>query len=350
MYFKLTYLLNGMHSRREADLPVTVQTSADNIFTFWTREVNHEGKIIRNFCCDLVLIRNPPKRVSDTLSALLENRLLLDSPIQVGLPSLDFDGALVDIDGNIRPNWSFPFDLLPSGAKPWLLEITKEMSETLGRFVKAFRWTQRSSGSHQPFSHVGNFWSQDSLSWHNMPSQMASTFEILQGVDLSHPATALVADLQRQYTREPFAHELIREANGICNSAPRSALLISFSALETGIKTYLKSLLPGVEDFMEKVQSPSVQVMLNQVIPDVLRKKKIHSQFFPLSRPATEYLMKWLTQRNQVAHGTKQNVNSEELRDFIRFATDIIYLIDVGEGHDWATNNLKSPYWVTIEL
>lgn len=345
MYFKLTYLISGMSVSRETDLPATVNMNEYTKFTLWNREVEHQGRTDRSLCCDLIVNRDPPDRVNATLAALVENQLLLDTPPQNGLPYASLSGTIVDADGHIKPHFMIPFRLLPKGAKPWLQKLSAEMADLLRSFVTTLRWIQGSSGGHQPFSSVDETWSADGKIWTRVPRDTSVSLVRQKGLDTSSPAFEFACKLIGDDVPEPFAHELVREAGELVKRAPRSALLIAYSALETGIKSYLAHLLPGAKPLIVKVPSPPVITLLQEVIPAILSERGIQMPHLPLQPAAVKYLKKWVAQRNLVAHGLKPSVDRNELASFVTFITDILYLLDASRGHGWALKNLQSEFW-----
>jgi hypothetical protein len=89
--------------------------------------------------------------------------------------------------------------------------------------------------------------------------------------------------------------------------------------------------------------------MFQEVLPITIKAKGLSSDHFPLKKHAKDYLRKWVTQRNQVTHGTKHSVDADKVEEFIQFAKDILYLLDHIEGHEWALDHLESTVWATDE-
>ena len=344
MLFKLTYSLK-VHVQRDEDLPVTVELDEANTLTLRIRETKSQSGLIRQVCADLVADRRPPRRVSSTLRALRENRLLLDDPPQEGLPYTSLRGPIVDVEGRITERWKIPFGLLPKASRPWLSELNLSVADLLKRYIKTLRWRQAASGGHQPFSVVGFEWSDDGEVWSYVPTAYKVTSSTVRPFDVRRSALVMAADLLAAKESEPFAHELIREAAEVAHSAPRSGLLIAFSALETGLKAHLSFLLPGGDSLVEKLPSPPVTTLLRDVIPAIHEARSIQASHIPLPHSAAELLQKWLTQRNQVAHGAKRAIDGESLGEFIDLVSDILYVLDVSRGQTWALENLRTNHW-----
>lgn len=351
MEIKCTYSLRDMHVSRESDLPAHFDGEEGTEFILWMREVEHQGRSVQQLCCDIVRDVEPPKRALETLLALKENRLLLDDPIQEGLPQTSrIAGTIVDLQGNIKPRYAVDFDLFPKGAKPWFRQIRDEMSEQLRNFVKTLRWVQNTAGGHNPFAIVGAYWSLDGEDWSHFPSDYRIKFKQPRPIEASNAARVRIAAVLNDKVHEPISHDLMREAGELVATAPRSALLVAFAALETGIKGQLKRMIPGASGLIDEMPSPPLLKMFQEILPSTINAKGLSSDHFPLKRHTKEYLHKWVTQRNQVTHGTKHSVEAGKVEEFIQFAKDILYLLDDVEGYDWALDHLECGIWATDKL
>lgn len=346
MKVKLTYSLQNMYVSRRNDLPAHFSGVDGAKYFLWIREVEHEGKPVRQLCCDIVCDVKPPARAKETLLALRENRLLLDDPIQEGLPKTSMTGeTIVDLNGNVKPKWMVDFDLLPSGAKPWFRQIATELSFQLTSFVKQLRWFQHTTGGHRPWATVGTFWSLDGEEWNRFPSDLKWKFSQPRPIEASDTDRVKMEAILNNRIHEPVSHDLIREAGELVGRAPRSALLVAFAALEAGVKLQLSRMVPDASALIDKMPSPPLNTLLQEILPRIIETKGIASDHFPLKKRASDYLKKWVTQRNQVTHGTKHSVETEKVEDFILFAKDILYLLDHLNGHDWALDHLESEVW-----
>lgn len=342
---KLTFSLVGMHISRDEDLPAFIEMGDKAQFVLWNREVENQGQTKQILHCDLIVEREPPKRAKATLLALLDHKILLDDPVQEGLPYDSGFGLVIDSSGNFTPKWIVPFDLLPKDAKPWFKQTYSEMSGQIAGFIKQARWLQNASGGHRPFSMVGIKWSVDGELWSNFPFELDVRFAGSRSVVVSGQSHESLINFISSGFTEPVAHDLMREANDLASRTPRSALLIAFSALETGIKTQLVHLMPVAKTLIKNVPSPPIVTLLDEVIPEALKRNGIIVKHLPLTKPAKDYLKKWVSQRNHVTHGVKQSVDPEGVKNFIQFATDILYIFDYCNGHDWALDHLQSEEW-----
>ncbi|MBN4098573.1 hypothetical protein [Methylobacterium sp. OT2] len=343
MWFKLTYSLHGMHVNRQDRLPISIQVDADRLLTFWMREIMHEGKLNRTLCCDAIIEKEPPAKVASTLRNLLNNVLTLDSPPQKGLPYQTFDTVIVDEAGKVAPNWSLPLSLMPRAVRNYQPALQQTLADLIRNYVKNWRWRYNSWGPHSPFAHVSFDWSDDKDIWHPMPFDYGIGSAIsLTGLNTDLDIMNEVAQFIAGRVYEPFPHELRREAADLVQGRPRSALLVAVTALETGIKHYIAQLAPDTRSLLEKMPSPPAVTLIQEIIPALHKARLIETDLFPLDGDAEKYLKKWISQRNQVAHGVKKTVKSEELTDFIVFVTNILYAFDHLTGHAWALERVQS--------
>jgi hypothetical protein len=348
MKIKVTYLLQGMHVSRKTDLPAHFIGKDGAEFILWMREVEHQGQTVLQLCCDIVVDVEPPSRASDTLLALKENRLLLDDPIQEGLPEISLsNGTVVDMQGNVQPKWIVDYDLLPKKAKPWFRQISTELSGNLVNFIKQLRWAQNTAGGHRPYSWAGTFWSLDGEEWNHFPREFNVKISQPRPIEASKTAREKMAKIVKCGAYEPIYHDLIREAGELVSRSPRSALLVAFAALEASIKQQLFRLVPDATELIKVMPSPSVVTLLQEVLPKTIKAKGMPADHFPMKKEAKNYLVKWVAQRNQVTHGLKHSVDADSAEEFIRFAKDIMYLLDDLSGQDWALDHLESKFWTS---
>lgn len=349
MLFKFSCSLTGMHALRDTDLPAATQWVDGTKVVFWQRELQDSGKLVRQFCCDVVFEREPPKRVYDTLMALGENRLLLDDPPQEGLPMDSITGGrIIDADGRVKPRYIVPFQLLPREAKPWLSNLYLELTLLPKTIVKTMRWRQSASGRHEPFAVIGFLWSEDGINWRPVPTESRMLVSMLHGLDTSTRALETASYLAKSGASEPLGHELLREAAHLANSAPRSALLIAVSALEAGVASHLTHFIPDAERLVENIPSPPVLKLLEKVIRPIHEERGITTPLFPLKKKTKSYVDDWVALRNKVAHGRGEFVDGEQLVEFIAFVSDFLYLLDACRGHAWALTHIRSDHWREI--
>lgn len=263
----------------------------------------------------------------------LANRILpQDKPPVVELPHrLSFE-AVIERDGRIPEKWAIPLAIMPRKFQQYSRRIHSELAELARRFVKAVRWLQRTAGKQNPFAHVTFEWSVDKMLWHRMPRDFGVRVFAPQGIDLSPSAVKKIQELWLSGQYEPLGHELIREAMDVSFTNPRSALLIGVTAVETGLKRYIQLRVPRSEMILEKIPSPPALTMLQEVIPALHKAAGEYHADIPLGKKQVDFLKKWITQRNQVAHGVKASVDIDELSKLLEFIQMLLYRLDVCAG------------------
>lgn len=148
---------------------------------------------------------------------------------------------------------------------------------------------------------------------------------------------------------EPLAHELLREANSIKFTSPKSALVIGVAALETGVKTLIQNINPESSWLIENIQSPPVLAILQNYIPTLRVKYKVQGQVrFAPEDKTFEQLKKCLSIRNNIVHGRKQEVDKHDLFDYLRTIKNVLYWLDFYAGNKWAINNTSGEIFLEL--
>jgi hypothetical protein len=338
MWFKLTYSLQDMYLRHSTDAPMQFEDSATKgELILWIRAF--DDKSIRpQLCCDALLERSVTPHLGGMFDLLAKRILPQDVPPLIELPHQLSFKAVIDTDGRIPDNWAVPLEIMPRRFQEFGSRIHHELADLARRFIKTIRWMQRTSGKQSPFAHVSFQWSTDKVSWQAMPYAFHARILFGQGIDTSQSAVNELKQLWLSGQDEPLAHELIREAMDVFHTNPRSALLIGVTAIETGLKRYIQLRVPKSEIILEKMPSPPTLTMLQEVIPALHKSIGEYHPDIPLQKKEADFFKKWITQRNQVAHGTKTRVDTDELSKFLEFVRAVLYRLDVCAGHAWAAS------------
>lgn len=334
-----------MFPNEDRSLPQTVAFDEKPDFHLWLREIENRRGAYTQLCCSIIKQSEPNPHVVETLETLREGQLLLDEPPQLRLPYTLIDGGdLISASGKVSKAYLPTLAQLPSKARHWLSEHQKDLAAQLFLFLRTLRWRTFASGGHTPFSSIGFSWSYDRENWTEAPRNFDFRMTEVHGVATSDDILADTVELMKGGQTEGFGHELLREAYTLVSHAPRGALLIGVSALETGIKSHITKLEPNSASLLEKIQSPPALTLLQEVLPALYKANGRDVSIFPLARADSDYLRKWISQRNQIAHGAKQSVDNDKLSEFIIFVNDLLYLLDVIEGKKWAENHLSRAY------
>lgn len=342
LHFKLTHVLRDQFVSNLSQLPVEVKLCQDKELQIRPSDESYGQFGERSLCCYLFTTKKISCRVTSILSALLKGRLLLDSNPQIILPYLECGKERVSEDGSVASDFIVPLDFLPKAARDRLSQVLAEMNSDITNFLNALRWRCASDGGYQVSLKSGLEWSTNQKDWHLVPYNYNVSAQVYSGLDFSKETLSNVTSLWKRGCKEPLAHELIREAKQLSQAAPRSALLMAFAALETGVKWWISDTVPETAKLLEKMPSPPVVTLIQEIVPSILEERSEQHDSFPLSKDAKEFLQKWNSQRNEVAHGRKTTLKLEELTCFIQFASDILYILDACSGHSWALDHLKT--------
>lgn len=161
------------------------------------------------------------------------------------------------------------------------------------------------------------------------------------GDDMAHLAGRQLADVPAilaNGTREPLAHQLLREAWNLRHGNPRASLVIAVAAAEVGIKQLIAALVPDARWLVEELPSPPLVAMMK----DYLKELPIRADVAP-ARRSPKHLRKLLhgavEARNQVVH--RGATPAVSLRETLAGVREFLYLLDFYGGQPWAVSRLS---------
>jgi hypothetical protein len=152
----------------------------------------------------------------------------------------------------------------------------------------------------------------------------------------SSPHASEVSRLLGGGVTEPIAHELLEEAFGLKATVPRSALILSCTALEVGTKQLISSLTPDNEWLLREVASPPVEKLLRNYLPQLPRKAFVNDPLETFSAEFLNQIKKVVTLRNELAHRGTATIRTDWLDEWLKQCKDLLYLFDFYNGHSWA--------------
>lgn len=347
IWFKKDYSLTGMYASRGDEQTYDVPNNPDAQIIFWHRKLPGKEKQKGDLCCSAIIKKAIKDDVYEMFVTFDSGFLPKPHPANVSLPhalSLMDKDAVIEKDGKLPTKWGIPLKLMPNKFQDLYSRVSQETYTLIKTLVKSIRWMQAATGKANPLASVSFKWSFDGQHWKSLPSDIYATMTQSEGIDLTEKKIKFCIEEWSKGSIEPLAHELVREAFGVLGSGnPRSALLIANSALETGLKHYLSYLMPQSEYLLEKIPSPPSLSIIQEVIPNIHAERKIEAQGIPLEKEEAEFLKKWISLRNQVAHGVLADLKANEVTDFLNFVRKNLYNLDSLRGHDWAKKVLV-PY------
>lgn len=336
IWFKLTTRLNKMLPLRSETLPLSVDLPSGVELRFYMRGLMDDKKF-PELCCNALFHQKVNNEVSGMFEKLAKGYFPQDNPPLVSLPyKLSLSGEEIGIDGEIPESCIIPLNIMPHKFQFITQDVRKKLYFSITNFVKTLRWVQGNFGEHHPFRHVSYEWSEDKESWSPIPQEVTTIFSLTKPIDLGKRNIDLVLECLKSEKFEPVGHELVLEAFEVAVLNPRSALLIGFSGLETGLKNYVRFLVPHSEPILENIQSPPILTIIENVIPALHRALGHDVPDFSISKTDKELLRNWNVQRNKVAHGIQKSVDTHKLREFLSFVRKFLYKLDVCCGYGWA--------------
>lgn len=273
-----------------------------------------------------------------------------DSPISI--PFVFDKQQKIDADGLMEKGFPITQELLPENIQSLCTTAIDEMAFALNRFIKLLRWRQDIEGPPQPIEHgITLYWKVAEDVYHCAPFHKKS-FEtsVPLGIRWKPEDEEQFADVWADNElSEPLAHELLREAEALAGTAGRSALLVGFSALESGVKRHLSKVLPNAAWLISELPAPPVPKLLARFLPQVHAGNRDIADWNAL-KPLWKICQEMMEKRNALTH-TGQMPEEVPLDEYLRAVHDVLYILDVLEGHEWAKglvyrDTLKALGWV----
>lgn len=237
----------------------------------------------------------------------------------------------IELDGVV-----VPIDALPESYDDVVDAISRSLHSAAGAALRLVRWRYAMAGVHRALvSSKGLELSEDRTNWRPAPTAIYGVVTSRGYPRLDSAKVAVIQKMIDEERAEPLAHELLREAQDIWQSAPRSCYVIAVAALEVGIKEFLASRVPEAEWLVWNVPSPPIFKLLRDYLPTLL------STALP---PPPRRLMRLaddaVPRRNTTVHSKGDVPTGRELRDLLDGVSDLLHLFDVYRGEGWALDNL----------
>lgn len=146
------------------------------------------------------------------------------------------------------------------------------------------------------------------------------------------------------FDRLSLPHELIREAIRMQEHSPRSALLLSYSALEVGLKKFISKNFQDTEWLISEMQSPPVPRLIFEHIPKL---NNVYEKFFSRMKKKTKNkymnsLYEFGKERNKLAHAGE--TLTIDLQERFELVLNFLYLFDCIDGTQWAKRNMTDEF------
>ena len=295
-----------------------------------------EDGAFQNLECKVRYSLPATEREADFVVALNAGRYLAISGAPLSLPFKSGNSS-IDEDGCMSKGFPVSREMLPASIQLICERAASEMNCQLIRFMKLLRWRQDLDGPALPFDREPVlYWKVSEDVYHYVPSKSQSFSSRGRiGIRWGDDDVENFSDIwSTDGVVEPLAHELLREARSLLGAADRSALLIGFSALESGVKQHIAQMLPDASWLVFEVPAPPISKMLAKFIPMLHKNNSDVSDWSSLKK-LFGICQQMLEDRNRLAH-TGQMPDRASIAEYLDAVHDVLYFLDVLSGNSWA--------------
>ncbi len=302
---------------------------------------DEDGGGFRGLQCRVLTQRRVAQNHWTFVEQLINRKFELSAETPVKLPLIVRDEVKIDETGHLANGFSVPFELYPPPLQILCDDVFRELDDGLVRFLKLLRWQQEIDAPHNVFDFRPSlYWRvAEGPYWHvGLKRQGGRPTRSPAGITWSEEDQREFAALWAQPTaEEPLAHELLREAKVALDGSPRSALLLTATALETGVKTHAAKLVPDASWLLSEMPSPPIHQMLRHYLPDLHKKRGTGLADWAKLKPLFNDAQTLAEYRNDLTHTGQMPAKAlAELPALINSVSDLLYVLDVLDGHDWA--------------
>lgn len=270
-----------------------------------------------------------------------KRKMMLRVADGISLPFKPKDEILIGEDGTCKEGFHPRRYLCPPDISQLIELVESDLASKTDRFLKLLRWRQGIDAPGEVVRHRTLYWRVGEGEYPIAPLDGGPSQQIeLQGMFGIHWDGEHSTDLQELWSAtgltEPLGHALVREAAALASESPRSSILIMTAALETAVKMHISHIAPDTAWLMQEIPSPPIFKVLRDYIPLIhsIRGKEI--DFWDKVKPFIKKAQKLIELRNKVAHTGKIPEDAGPIQDDLVLVSDLLYLLDVLDGHEWA--------------
>lgn len=291
----------------------------------------------RDLLCFIKMGFHCSKQDYDFVDALIKGVFKSFPGSSTPLPYVVYDRECIDVDGNLREGYRPTIEMYPPSLQQLHKYVFNFMTGEARRILTLLRWGQSCDSATEPFSSTHLYWKTTQDEYHAAGLHRHKSFgRSPAGLAWEELDVEEFQTLYRSDAEEPLAHHLLREAIIVSDSSPRSALLIVAAAIEVGVKQYISNIAPQTRWILTKMASPPVFRLFKDVIPDIHMQIGNDLSFWPKLKPLFKTCQDLFDHRNELAHSGNFKLSHKEVDDYIEAGSDILYIIDALNGHDWA--------------
>ncbi len=283
------------------------------------------------------------------VSAYNGGRVMLRIADGIELPYCLNEEELITKDGAFKKTFHPRRYLCPADIVELIETAESRLSQHVGRFLKLIRWRQGVDAPGEIVNSCTLYWRVGGSVYPIAPlpgggPSNAIEISTLLGVHWDDEDIANIRDLWLDQCKvEPLGHELIREAGQLMAKSPRSAILIMVAALETAVKTHVSRVAPDTAWLMQELPSPPIFKILKDYVPAMHMDRGKDLDFWEILKPSIKRVQQLIEVRNKVAHTGNIPENAGSLRDALLLISDLLYVLDVLEGNEWAKTQVSYP-------
>lgn len=270
------------------------------------------------------------------------------------------DSVLAVFAGEAKIDWILGgenmdgFTNLPGDYRDFIVALHGNMDRMASEIFNVVRWRMGIVGG--PLR-LQSEWS--SMRWHDdrkgekvideegfLNRQMiAGAFTLrmpeMQVADFGEECRSNVEKLIQFQSIQPLYHDLFREAWQNQRYNPRSAVVMGIAAAEAGFNTALTDLNPTVSWIVENLQSPPLDRMLRDYMPQLPARNQINGEVRRPPKKVISTIKRGIELRNKLVHGRQDTETTDEVREMLEAVRDLLYMLDYYRGHDWAIERLS---------
>lgn len=250
-------------------------------------------------------------------------------------------GYIANDDGTLKPGRELDSWLLPESVQQELNSVRHHLREKTQLLIDTIRWRQALDGPHQPLAHMRLFWRQDREDWREVPGRLHTTVSVHRGLGHSAKWKSSVQKLLSSGSTPPAAHELLREAQELANTSPRSSLVIGIAAAEIAVRQCIANLIPKAEWLAFEYQGVTVDAALKNFIPSISQVQSVAvvEELDSIRRVVNKAIRK----RNRLVHRTALTITPDEVKKYLDSFGTLVRLLDGISSYPWALDYLHLP-------
>lgn len=318
--------------------------SIESGLRFVLRPSDPEGDACGNWKgleCKLYASYPATEEQAEFVDSYNNHRVMLRVADDISLPYKPKEEILIDEKGKCKVGFSPRRYLCPPDIRKLIKDVESELANKTHHFLKLLRWRQGVDAPAEIIEDRSLYWKGGDGEYPLAPLEGDPHHKfVLPGMYGIHWDDDDSNNLQELWSKvdiaEPLGHTLVREASALVSESPLSAILIMTTALETAVKIHISSIAPDTDWLLEKIPSPPIFKILRDYIPLIHQRRGNELVFWEKVKPFVKKVQKLVELRNKVAHTGKIPKDAGSIHDNLELVSDLLYLLDVLAGHDWA--------------